>query len=114
MNGRTAQVTRNTKETRISITMNLDGEGEYDISTGLPFLDHMLDLFARHALVDLQLVAKGDLAVDYHHTVEDIGLVIGSALDQALGDRTWFAIWHAVRRKSSILTFRCLTTFFRR
>ena len=84
---RTASEIRNTRETQISIEVNLDGTGVYSIETGLPFLNHMLELFSRHSLIDLQLKASGDLAVDYHHTVEDVGLALGTAIDRALGDR---------------------------
>lgn len=87
MKKRTGRVERNTRETQITLALNLDGRGVYKIYTGLPFLDHMLELLAKHALLDLQLRAAGDLAVDYHHTVEDIGLALGQALNQALGDR---------------------------
>ncbi len=85
--GRTATEVRETRETQIRISLNLDGTGVSAISTGLPFLDHMLELFSRHSLINLELKATGDLAVDYHHTVEDIGLTLGTALDKALGDR---------------------------
>jgi imidazoleglycerol-phosphate dehydratase len=84
---RTANVTRKTRETDIVAAVNLDGSGRTEIDTGLPFLDHMLELLGKHSLIDLRLKARGDLKVDYHHTVEDIGLVLGTALDQALGDR---------------------------
>ncbi len=84
---RTASLTRTTRETDITLRLNLDGTGKYTISTGIGFFDHMLELFARHALIDLELTCKGDLQVDYHHTVEDVGLVLGTAIDQALGDR---------------------------
>ncbi len=84
---RRASVKRITRETRIQIRLNLDGAGRSDIHTGLPFFDHMLELLARHALLDLVLRAKGDLAVDDHHTVEDVGLSLGTAFDQALGAR---------------------------
>lgn len=84
---RTASVSRKTKETQISVELRLDGSGEGSVSTGIGFFDHMLDLFKRHALVDLSIEAKGDLEVDYHHTVEDAGLVLGKAIDQALGER---------------------------
>jgi imidazoleglycerol-phosphate dehydratase len=87
MKKRTAKVVRKTKETDITISLNLDGEGTYSIETGLPFFNHMLELFSKHSLIDLNLQAKGDLAVDYHHTVEDVGLALGEALNQALGDR---------------------------
>lgn len=87
MNKRTAKMKRRTKETDIAVELGLDGTGKSSVSTGLPFLDHMLELLAKHSLMDLKLKAKGDLAVDYHHTAEDIGLVLGSALDKALGTR---------------------------
>jgi len=87
MNQRKAIVTRNTRETQIRVELNVDGNGTYQIDTGLPFFNHMLELFAKHSLFDLKLKATGDLAVDYHHTVEDVGLALGDALNQALGDR---------------------------
>lgn len=87
MKPRTASIKRMTRETRIKIKLNLDGKGTAQVSSGIPFLDHMLTLLARHSLMDLALEAKGDLAVDLHHTVEDIGLCLGSAVDQALGTR---------------------------
>lgn len=84
---RQATVERNTRETRITVSINLDGTGRLVAETGLPFLDHMLDQIARHGLVDLEVQAKGDLEIDAHHTVEDIGITLGQALDKAL-DRT--------------------------
>lgn len=84
---RKASVERNTNETQISVSLNLDGSGELDVETGLPFLDHMLDQIARHGLVDLNIRATGDLEIDAHHTVEDIGITLGQALNQAL-DKT--------------------------
>jgi len=84
---RTATLTRKTRETDITVTLNLDGTGISNVETGIGFLNHMLELFARHALVDLEIKASGDVNVDYHHTVEDAGLVIGACLNQALGDR---------------------------
>ena len=84
---RTATETRETRETKIRIEVNLDGTGVYAVDTGLPFLNHMLELFSRHSLIDLQVKATGDLDVDYHHTVEDVGLALGTAIDRALGDR---------------------------
>ena len=84
---RAASVERNTKETRISARVALDGSGESAISTGIGFLDHMLEQLSRHSLIDLSLAAQGDLHIDYHHTTEDTGIVIGQALSQALGDR---------------------------
>jgi imidazoleglycerol-phosphate dehydratase len=87
MTERTAEVERNTKETRIKAHLNLDGRGHADIATGIPFLDHMLTLMAVHGFLDMDITARGDLEVDYHHTVEDLGLVLGEAMDIALGDR---------------------------
>ncbi|MCX7857324.1 MAG: imidazoleglycerol-phosphate dehydratase HisB [Deltaproteobacteria bacterium] len=84
---RKAEINRKTKETEIKIYLNFDGKGEYKISTELPFFDHMLELFARHGGFDLEIRAKGDLDVDPHHTVEDIGLTLGSAVNQALGEK---------------------------
>ena len=84
---RTAKISRDTKETKIALELNLDGSGEGVISTGIGFFDHMLELLKKHALIDLTVKAEGDLKVDYHHTVEDVGLVLGQALDKALGDR---------------------------
>jgi len=87
MKARQAKLSRKTRETDIELALSLDGTGQHRIKTGLPFFDHMLELFSRHSLMDVTLKAKGDLAVDDHHTVEDIGLCLGTALDQALGDR---------------------------
>jgi imidazoleglycerol-phosphate dehydratase len=84
---RTARIERNTAETRIEVEVNLDGTGVAKLSTGIGFFDHMLDLFAKHRLIDLTVVAKGDLHVDGHHTVEDVGLALGKAIVQALGDK---------------------------
>ena len=84
---RTAEVTRGTKETQITVSINLDGTGAVKLETGMPFLEHMLEQVARHGLVDLTIKAKGDLEVDAHHTVEDIGIVLGQALVKALGDK---------------------------
>lgn len=84
---RAAAVERNTQETRISATLEIDGQGTYRISTGIRFLDHMLELFARHGAFDLTLSATGDLDVDQHHTVEDVGIVLGQLFHRALGDR---------------------------
>jgi imidazoleglycerol-phosphate dehydratase len=84
---RVATVERKTKETRIRATVNLDGTGRYQVATGIGFLDHMLEQLSRHSLVDLTLEAKGDLHIDYHHTTEDTGIVIGEAISKALGDR---------------------------
>lgn len=84
---RTAKVTRKTKETDIAVELDLDGSGQAAVSTGIPFLDHMLDAVARHGFLDLKLKARGDLDVDQHHTVEDVGLTLGKALREALGDK---------------------------
>src|SRR5687767_11300257 len=85
--GRRAFVARATKETRISAAINLDGTGKYDIKTGIGFLDHMLEQLSRHSLIDITLRAEGDLHIDYHHTTEDSGIVLGECLAKALGDR---------------------------
>ncbi len=85
---RRAEIERKTAETQISIKLNLDGEGTCDIATGIGFLDHMLTLLAKHSFMDLTVKAKGDLEVDSHHTVEDIGIVLGEALQEALGDKS--------------------------
>ena len=87
MNARIATCERNTKETQISVTLNLDGEGKTNIHTGIGFFDHMLDGFARHGLFDLDIEVKGDLHVDTHHTIEDTGIVLGQAIAKALGDK---------------------------
>jgi imidazoleglycerol-phosphate dehydratase len=84
---RRAQVTRNTAETQISVTIDLDGTGKQHLQTGVPFLDHMLDQIARHGLIDLDVQAKGDLHIDAHHTVEDIGITLGQAFAKAVGDK---------------------------
>ena len=88
---RTARVERNTRETRITVELNLDGSGRAQLDTGLPFLDHMLDQVARHGMVDLAVKAEGDLHIDAHHTVEDVGIVIGQAVAKALGDKAGLA-----------------------
>jgi imidazoleglycerol-phosphate dehydratase len=84
---RTAEVTRNTKETQIRVKLSLDGKGASKLSTGLPFLEHMLEQVARHGMLDLDIEAKGDLHIDAHHTVEDIGITLGQAVAGALGDK---------------------------
>lgn len=84
---RQASVTRNTLETQISVSVNLDGSGKASFDTGVPFLDHMMDQVARHGLIDLEVKAKGDYEIDDHHTVEDIGITLGQAVSQALGDK---------------------------
>jgi imidazoleglycerol-phosphate dehydratase len=85
--GRRARVARTTKETEVTVDLHLDGSGRADVDTGVPFLDHMLDTFARHGFLDLTVRARGDLDVDQHHTVEDVGLVLGHAFRDALGDK---------------------------
>ncbi len=87
MSARTARIQRETRETRIEIEIDLDGSGQTDLQTGIPFLEHMLEQVARHGLLDLKVQADGDLSVDAHHTVEDIGIVLGQATRQALGDK---------------------------
>ncbi|MDO8463798.1 MAG: imidazoleglycerol-phosphate dehydratase HisB [Gallionella sp.] len=84
---RSAKVSRNTLETQITVELNLDGNGQAKFDTGLPFLDHMLDQIARHGLLDISIAAKGDLHIDAHHTVEDIGITLGQAFNQAVGDK---------------------------
>jgi imidazoleglycerol-phosphate dehydratase len=87
MAARTADVTRNTKETQIRVAVNLDGTGQAKLATGIGFFDHMLDQIARHGLIDLEIEAKGDLHIDGHHTVEDVGITLGQAVAQAVGDK---------------------------
>ncbi len=84
---RSAQVTRTTSETHIAITINLDGTGQSTLETGVPFLDHMLDQIARHGLIDLHITARGDVHIDDHHTVEDVGITLGQAFSQAIGEK---------------------------
>ena len=84
---RTAEVVRNTGETQIRVAINMDGTGQQKLATGVPFLDHMLDQIARHGLIDLDIEAKGDLHIDAHHTVEDVGITLGQALAKAIGDK---------------------------
>jgi imidazoleglycerol-phosphate dehydratase len=85
--GRTGTVERKTKETEIIVSVNIEGSGKAEIETGMPFFNHMLDSFSRHGLFDIKLQAKGDLEIDYHHTVEDVGLALGEAFKKALGDK---------------------------
>jgi len=87
MKNRTSKIDRKTNETKISLSLNLDGKGVRSISTGIGFFDHMLDLLAKHALFDLNIKAEGDINVDYHHTVEDVGICMGQAFKEALGDK---------------------------
>ena len=84
---RTASVTRKTKETDISVRINLDGKGAYKVNTSIPFLDHMLNLFSFHGLMDLTIKAKGDIEIDYHHLMEDLGITLGEAIKKAVGDK---------------------------
>jgi imidazoleglycerol-phosphate dehydratase len=88
---RTAQIERNTRETQIRVRVNLDGWGEAKLSTGIPFLEHMLEQLARHGMLDLEIEARGDLHIDAHHTVEDIGITLGQAVAAALGDKAGLA-----------------------
>jgi imidazoleglycerol-phosphate dehydratase len=88
---RTAQIERNTRETQIRVRVNLDGRGEAKLSTGIPFLEHMLEQLARHGMLDLEIEARGDLHIDAHHTVEDIGITFGQAVAAALGDKAGLA-----------------------
>lgn len=97
MEPRVARVTRNTKETEIKAVLNLDGRGQCSVDTGIGFFDHMLNGFARHGLFDLELVCKGDLQVDSHHTIEDVGIVLGEAIRQALGEKK------AIKRYGSMI-----------
>lgn len=87
MNARVAEVTRNTSETQITVKLNLDGTGKASFDTGVPFLEHMMDQIARHGLIDLEVTCKGDLHIDDHHTTEDIGITLGQAFAQAIGDK---------------------------
>ena len=87
MTMRTARIERKTLETEVEVAINLDGTGERTLDIGIPFLEHMLDQIARHGLIDLEIRAKGDLHIDDHHTVEDVGITLGQALKQALGDK---------------------------
>ena len=84
---RTAEIKRKTNETDITVSVNLDGTGTYDIETGIGFLDHMLDQLSKHSLIDIRVRAKGDLHIDFHHTAEDVGIALGEAVKQALGDK---------------------------
>ncbi|HEU4340792.1 MAG TPA: imidazoleglycerol-phosphate dehydratase HisB [Candidatus Binatia bacterium] len=90
--GRKSQLERKTKETEIRVALNVDGSGQAKVDTGMPFFNHMLDIFTRHGLFDIEIQAKGDIEVDYHHTVEDVGLALGQTFKEALGDK------HGIRR----------------
>lgn len=87
MKSRISKIARKTKETDVNIELNIDGSGNYEIDTSIPFFNHMLELFARHGLFDLKIKASGDIDIDYHHTVEDVGIVLGRAFREALGDK---------------------------
>ena len=87
-NNRKVTIERNTSETQISLELSVDGSGKNEISTGVPFLDHMLELFSKHGFFDLKVLAKGDIEIDYHHLVEDLGIALGQAFSQALGDKS--------------------------
>ncbi len=107
---RTGRTQRKTHETQITVEVCLDGAGQYDISTGIGFLDHMLEQLSRHSLVDIKLKAQGDLHIDFHHTVEDVGLALGEAVAQALGERKGIArskhsYWYGV---ALLLCSHCL------
>ena len=91
MSQRKAEVERNTSETRIQVSVNLDGSGNCKLETGVPFLEHMLEQVGRHGLIDIEIVARGDLHIDAHHTVEDIGITLGQAFAQAVGDKSGLA-----------------------
>ncbi len=104
---RTASITRETKETQISARIDLDGTGAYDVSTGIGFLDHMLEQLARHSLIDITLRAKGDLHIDFHHTTEDSGIVLGQAVAKALGDRAGIARYADVSLPMDEAMTRC-------
>jgi len=88
---RTAKISRKTKETELDVAVELDGRGDAQVSTGIPFFDHMLETLAKHSALDLRIECKGDLHIDQHHTVEDTGIALGSAIDEALGDRKGIA-----------------------
>jgi imidazoleglycerol-phosphate dehydratase len=92
---RTAEIIRNTNETQVRVSINLDGTGKQKLNTGVPFLDHMLDQIARHGLIDLEVEATGDMHIDNHHTVEDVGITLGMAVAKAIGDRRASRYGHA-------------------
>ena len=107
MKARKATVDRQTKETKIAATVNLDGTGIYDIETGVGFLDHMLEQLARHALIDITLRTKGDLHIDFHHTTEDSGIVLGQAVAKALGDKLGIARYASIELAMDEALTRC-------
>ena len=104
---RTATIDRTTKETQIKATIDLDGSGAYDIETGVGFLDHMLEQLARHALIDIKLKAKGDLHIDFHHTAEDSGIVLGQAVAKALGDKAGITRYASIELPMDETLTRC-------
>ena len=104
---RTATIDRTTKETQIKATIDLDGSGAYDIETGVGFLDHMLEQLARHALIDITLKAKGDLHIDFHHTAEDSGIVLGQAVAKALGDKAGITRYASIELPMDETLTRC-------
>ena len=108
---RTASLERNTNETQIAVALNLDGSGRAELATGVPFLDHMLDQVARHGMIDLTVRARGDLHIDGHHTVEDIGIAIGQAFKAAVGDKQGIVRYgHAYVPLDEALSPRMLST----
>ena len=108
MEERIAAVSRSTKETDITVQLNLDGRGQYEVSTGIGFFDHMLEGFARHGLFDLKVTCKGDLQVDSHHTIEDVGIVLGEAIRQALGEKIRMKFCKRLDRGVFIAAADCL------
>ena len=105
---RTATVQRTTKETDIAITVNLDGSGDYDVSTGIGFLDHMVEQLSRHSLIDISMTVKGDLHIDQHHTVEDSALALGEAVAKALGDKRGIARYGEAHAPMDETLTRCV------
>ncbi|MEZ5841678.1 MAG: imidazoleglycerol-phosphate dehydratase HisB [Hyphomicrobiales bacterium] len=104
---RTATISRKTKETEIDVTINLDGTGVYDVSTGVGFFDHMLEQLSRHSLIDITVKAKGDLHIDFHHTVEDVGIALGLALTKALGDKRGISRYASIELPMDETLTRC-------
>ena len=111
MTARRATVDRTTKETEVHVQVDLDGTGQTDVDTGVPFFDHMLDALGHHSLIDLQIRAKGDLAVDPHHTVEDVGLCLGRAILDALGDRAGIFRYGECHRPMDEALVRCFVDY---
>lgn len=104
---RTATISRSTKETEIEVTINLDGTGVYDVATGVGFFDHMLEQLSRHSLIDITVRAKGDLHIDFHHTVEDVGIALGLALTKALGDKRGISRYASIELPMDETLTRC-------